>query len=122
LEEWIVKIRVMGAMLGFMSLASVAHATGGNGKVVSLAVATGVNSAYGQFTGSTGTKPTCHTAAADSYGFDISTNKGKAMFSLLQGAMLAGKTVGFGGASTCTIVGSEPYSVMETLDIVTVYK
>jgi hypothetical protein len=115
------KIRVMVAFAGLASLASVAHATGGNGKVVSIGVASGSNYANVQVTGSAGTRPACHAAGADLYGFDISTDKGKAMFSLLQSAMLAGKAVGFGGTSTCTAVCTDPWCVMETLSIITVY-
>lgn len=52
-------------------------------------------------------RPSCHNGFyVSSYAFDLSTNKGRAIFSTLQAAVLAKKSVHLIGGSTCTNTGS----------------
>ncbi len=65
-------------------------------------------------TAPTGARPACHNAYfTNHYAFDISTAKGKALFSALQAAQLSGKAVTIYGTTTCTDLGGG--NVIETL-------
>ena len=65
-------------------------------------------------------RPTCHVAAYFShYAFDISTAKGKALFSALQAAQLSGKKVSIVGQFACTDLGNGV--VIETLGTLTLW-
>jgi hypothetical protein len=103
----------------FAMLALTGRATassGATGQITSLAI---LGVSYGQVvvTNPVGTSP-C-TSPAGQYAFDITTNKGKALLSLLEGAQLAGKTVGIGGDGTCLAV--QQGLTIENLSIITVF-
>jgi hypothetical protein len=104
----------LSAALAFASPAKAT--TGATGQITSLAI---LGTTYGQviITNPVGTS-TC-TSPAGQYTFDISTNKGKAFLSLLEGAQLAGKTVGVGGDGTCVTV--QAGLTIENLSILTVF-
>ena len=63
-------------------------------------------------------RPACHNGFyVSSYAFDRSTNKGRAIFSTLQAAALAKKTVYVTGGSTCTNTGSVTLETIQELTI-----
>jgi hypothetical protein len=123
----IMRIKLLASIVGLLALtcfAADARAAGGTGQITALTICNGVSYAMVGFTGLVDTsRPTCHSTLstyASSFAFDISTDKGKAMLSLLEGAQLAGKTVGYGdGSATCVTV--QPGVSIETLSIVGVY-
>ncbi|HKY37317.1 MAG TPA: hypothetical protein VJN18_15345 [Polyangiaceae bacterium] len=64
-------------------------------------------------------RPGCHQTWFDRhYMFDVSTSKGKAMFSQLTAAYLAGYSVVLQGGANCTTAGGD---VVETLTGVRMY-
>jgi hypothetical protein len=67
-----------------------------------------------------GGRPGCHTAGFTvHYAWDISTTKGKAMLSMAQAALLAGRRVNVTGTGTCTNTG---LNQIETLTILTIWQ
>jgi len=110
----IVSAVVLGATLLTATLASAGGATGVINSV------TIVNS-YGvvTVTNPTGSAPACHNQGNGQYAFDISTAKGKAYLSAIEGAQLAGKTVGVGGGTACLTI--QTGQAVQTLDIITVF-
>jgi len=103
-----------GALL-LLSSPPAAKASGATGQIVSIAIL-GTNFAMVTVTNPTGTS-IC-TSPAGIFAFDISTAKGKALLSVLEGAQLAGKTVGIGGEACLTVQAG---LTAETLGIVTVF-
>lgn len=70
-------------------------------------------------TSASGARPACHNAGYTiHYGFDISTNKGRALLSTATAALLAGKRVSATGAGSCTNLGTV---TIETLDSLTLW-
>ncbi len=106
---------VATGVLLLLSSPPAAKASGATGQIVSIIIV-GTNFALVTITNPTGTS-TC-TSPAGQYAFDISTAKGKALLSVLEGAQLAGKTVGAGGEACLTIVAG---TTAETLGILTVF-
>jgi hypothetical protein len=63
-------------------------------------------------------RPSCHHSWFDRhYVFDISTNEGRAMLSLLTSAYLAGKTAIVWGGSTCSNVGGDIIETATSVDL-----
>lgn len=63
-------------------------------------------------------RPSCHNGFyVSSYALDVSTNKGRALLSTLQAALLANKTVHVTGGSTCTNTGSITLETVQELII-----
>src|SRR4051812_36719337 len=106
------------------TLSPVANAAGnGYGPLDGVSVANGVNYASIQISGA-GTigHPACQTGGSTSpfFGFDISTNKGKAMLSLAQAAQLAGKVVSVAGTGACITVGTGlTYEGLASITVIT---
>jgi hypothetical protein len=70
-------------------------------------------------TTASGARPACHNAAYTiHYGFDLGTNKGRALLSTATAALLAGKRVTATGAGSCTNLGTV---TIETLDSLTIW-
>jgi hypothetical protein len=99
----------------FLSAPTAANASGATGQIVSIIIL-GTNFAMVTITNPTGTS-TC-TSPAGQYAFDISTAKGKALLSVIEGAQLAGKTVGAGGEACLTVLTG---TTAEGLGILTVF-
>src|SRR5688572_25446110 len=49
--------------------------------------------------GMSGTVPTCHNAGTNAFGINLTTDKGKAQFSLAMSALLAGRTLNVAGTN-----------------------
>ena len=64
-------------------------------------------------------RPSCHHVSfPTSYALDLGTNKGRALFSTLQAALLASKQITVGGGSTClAISGSLNVEAIQSLSI-----
>jgi hypothetical protein len=84
------------------SVAAAAHATSvSNVRLVSIEV-TGTSFAILTIDTSVGGRPSCHWPLAEAqYSFDVSTNKGKALLQIAQGAFLANKKIQITGGTTC---------------------
>ena len=66
--------------------------------------------------------PSCHTGGAGQYAIDITTSSGKAMLSAIEGAQIAGRSVGIGGSSSPTgCFTMQPGLAVQQLSIITVY-
>jgi hypothetical protein len=64
-------------------------------------------------------RPACHDEDFSShYAWDISSNKGRAMLSIIQAAQLSGKKLLLIGSDTCTATGE---NTIETLTAVSIY-
>jgi hypothetical protein len=67
-----------------------------------------------------GGRPSCHVSTySRHYAWDISTTKGKAMLATAQAALLAGKSVGVTGGSSCTTLVTGV--TIETLTVLTIF-
>ena len=110
---------IFGAVALIAAPASAAQ--GGTGTVTQLSVLSSTSGTYGKvkISNYSGTPPGCHISNHDGeFAFDLQTDKGKALLSLLQGALLGGKTVGIGGASSCfNVNGSETYQKLEVITV-----
>jgi len=108
----------------FLSISKTAQAAGGNGTITNIQVNSALNNVIVTFTGVTGGRPSCHNAGsfyASSFSFDITEATGKAMLSLLEGAQLAGKVVGFGGIGVCFYLDPPANTIgVEALGIATI--
>lgn len=63
-------------------------------------------------------RPGCHNGLyVSSYALDVSTNKGRALLSTLQAALLANKTVHVTGGTSCTNTGSITLETVQELII-----
>jgi hypothetical protein len=63
-------------------------------------------------------RPACHHSWFDRhYVFDVATNKGRAMLSLLTSAYLAGKSAVVFGGLTCTTVGGDVIETATSVDL-----
>jgi hypothetical protein len=109
-----------------LTFSPVAEASGNIGQIVSIEIRPGTNFATVTMApaGFYGTRPACHNSSQgpNSYGWDISTNKGRAMLSLAQAAQLAGKNLSVNGASqpgTCTNVNAGSPTNPTTVNIET---
>jgi hypothetical protein len=51
-------------------------------------------------------RPSCASGSPNAVAFDVSTERGKTAFALLQGAMLSGKRVRVTGTNACTLHSS----------------
>jgi hypothetical protein len=113
--------RVLSSIIAaFMLLgAGAASAQGGATGVITGVMLLGTQYAAVTVTNPVGTAPTCHNGAAGQYAFDISTALGKAMLSAIEGAQIAGRTVGVGGGTGCLTVQSG--TSIQTLNIITVF-
>lgn len=110
--------KVLGSLiLSTLLTAGIASAQGANGVVTSIQV---LGTQYATFviTNPAGSAPACHNGVAGQFSMDISTAKGKAMLSALEGAEIAGRTVGVGGLTTCLTVATG--STVQTADIIEV--
>lgn len=107
------------ALAATLLTAGIASAAGGATGVITGVAILGTQYAMVTVTNPVGTAPACHNGANGQYAFDISTAKGKAYLSAIEGAQIAGRTVGVGGGNSCLTVQSG--TVVQTLDIITVF-
>lgn len=100
------KLRAFVSMLclgAIGSIAVAAHATSASNARLTAIQVSGTNVATLTIDFAVSGRPSCHFPLAEfDYAFDISTNKGKALLQLAQGAFLANKKVNIVGGATCT--------------------
>lgn len=116
------------AMLGILSLATVAaisppaHAVGVINGVRIAEVAVGTTLGWVRFAPVAigGSRPSCVSGSAwiSEFAFDPTTNKGKALLTMLTAAQLAGKRVDAAGAGTCSAMST---GNAENLDYIKIY-
>jgi len=94
-----------------------ANATSGTNTLQDVTIESGTSFARIALNGTAITgRPTCHNASYTvHYGFDISTEKGKALLSLATAAMLSGKRVAANGTGACTNLGSVTIETLGSL-------
>jgi hypothetical protein len=113
------KVRVLGAICAFM-VAGVsprgASASSTTDKIANIQI-TGTSFAKVYVTLAVGGRPSCHNGGTTEYAFDVSTNKGRALLSIAQAALLAGKYVSIIGGSTCTTIGGQSIETLQTLTL-----
>ncbi len=84
------------------SMALAAHATSSGLVRLTGVEVTGTNFVYLHIDAQIAGRPACHFPLYEySYSFDVSTNKGKALLQVAQGAFLANKKIVITGGTTC---------------------
>ena len=111
------KVKVLVAICAFIVVgvsSRGASASSTTAKVANIQV-TGTSFVILYVQGTVGNRPSCHSGGNNEYAFDVSTNKGRALLSTAQAALLAGRYVSIFGGSSCTTVGAQPIETLQTL-------
>lgn len=109
--------RMMTVCLGLALFPLEAQAAGfGTGKISGIQV-TGTQFAVVQMESVSGSRPACHNAQLQFvFSIDLNTNKGRAMYSTINSAYLAGKELVITGSNACINVGA-PFNSLESISI-----